>query len=145
MTLRRRPTVARHGTFPTTADMGLWARGPEASDLFEGLGLALFASMTDLRKVRPRETRTVERRADDPTALAVGFLSDLLQQFAGEGFLVRQLAVTVDPGLRRVRAELRGEPFDEARHSRGIEVKAITYHAAVVDPQGGRARIVVDI
>lgn len=144
--MAHRPTIARHGSFPTTADMGLWARGPSPESLHEGLGLALFGAMTDLRTVRAREARSFARRADDPVALAVGFLSELLSEFHESGFLIRRLTVRLSRrGGLRLTARALGEPFDARRHPRKIEVKAITWHAARVDPARGRARVVVDI
>ncbi len=140
-----RPRVARHGSFPTTADMGLWARGPTPESLYEGLGEALFGAMTDLRRVRARETRSVERSADDPVRLAVGFLGELLLEFHAEGFVARRVRVRLGPGGGSLTASLCGEPFEEGRHSRRIEVKAVTLHAAEFDPARGRARVIVDI
>ena len=134
----------RHGSFPTTADMGIWARAPSAEGLLEGLGLALYGAMTERRKVRPRETRTVRAHDHDPVGLAVAFLNELVVLFQTEGFLARSIRVTLGPG-DELSAELRGEPFDAERHPRGIEVKAVTLHRAAFDARAGSARIILDI
>ena len=44
-------------------------------------------------------------------------------------------------------AEVEGEPFDEARHGRGQELKAVTYHALRVaqDDAGWIAEVLIDI
>src|SRR4029077_12617725 len=138
-----RSRMARHGSFPTTADMGLWARGPDAASLYEGLALALFGAMTDLRKVRRTDRRPLRPPGTEPTGLAVRFLSDLLTLFHTDGFVARSVAVRVRAA--GVEAELWGEPFDPGRHSRRVEIKAVTYHAANVDARRGTARVVVDI
>jgi SHS2 domain-containing protein len=139
----RRP---RHGSFPTTADMGLWARGRSAEELYEGLALAWSSATTDRRRVRGRETREIELSASDPVGLAVGFLGRVLTLFQLEGFLLRTAKVRL-AGRRKLTltATLVGEPFDEERHSRKIEIKAITFHQALFDVPGGYARLVVDI
>ncbi len=136
----------RWGSFPTTADVGVWVRADGAAALYEALGLGLFARMTDLRRVRPREERTVSVRAQDPGALAVRFLNELILLQQGEGFLVRDLVVALegDPPTALV-ATARGEPFDAARHPRHEEIKAATFHRLAVDPARGRARVIVDI
>ncbi len=141
-TRRRR----RWGSFPTTADVGIWASADGAPALYEALGLGLFALMTDLRRVRPRETRTVRAQAQDPGALAVRFLNELIVLQQGEGFLVRDLSVEVrgDPPTEIV-ATARGEPFDPERHPRHEEVKAVTFHRLAFDAARGRARVIVDI
>jgi SHS2 domain-containing protein len=126
--------------------MGIWARASTRDRLLEGLAKALFSAMTDRRAIRGRETRTVTVTGADGTGLAVAFLSDLLVLFHTEGFLLRTVRVRVTGGpVLTLRAELSGEPFDSDRHPRRVEVKAITYHAAVFDPRKRRARIVVDI
>ncbi|MGI0129326.1 MAG: archease, partial [Thermoplasmata archaeon] len=48
---KRRATARRWGSFPTTADIGIWATGPTDAALFEALGLGLFALMTDVHRV----------------------------------------------------------------------------------------------
>ena len=126
--------------------MGLWARGPSAASLYEGLSKALFAATTDLRTVRLRESRTVRASARDPPGLAVAFLSELILLFQTEGFLGREVRVRcAERNGPSLEARLVGETFDPARHPRRIEVKAITLHALVFDAVRGRARVVVDI
>lgn len=140
-----RTTVApRHGSFPTTADMGIWARGPTDEALLEGLGKALLGAMTDPRKVRVVEERRVTVAQEDPAARAVAFLNELVLLFQTDGFLARRIAVRFE-GPDRIVAELGGEPFDERRHPRRIEVKAATLHRALYDPAHRRARVILDI
>ncbi|MGI0052658.1 MAG: archease [Thermoplasmata archaeon] len=136
----------RWGSFPTTADMGLWATGPSPAALFEALGLGLVALTTDLRRVRPRSQRELFARADDPGALVVAWLGELLLLEQGEGFLAREIEVELagDPP-NSLKARLRGELFDPERHPRRIEVKAATFHRLIVDLARGRARVIVDI
>ena len=134
------------GSFPTTADVGIWARADTTPELFEGLGLGLFALMTDLRRVRATEERAVQASGTDPPSLAVAFLTQLITLNAVDGFLARQIrARPVGDPPTALLAQLRGEPFDAARHSRHFEVKAATYHEISVDLVRHRARVIVDI
>ncbi|MGC2289297.1 MAG: archease [Thermoplasmata archaeon] len=140
------PTTRRWGSFPTTADVGIWARADSSSELFDALGLGLFALMTDLRKVRPTEERAIQASGSDPGGLVVAFLTQLITLHAVEGFLAREIrcrAVGTPPTA--LLAQLRGEPFDPARHSRHFEVKAATFHELVVDLERPHARVIVDI
>jgi SHS2 domain-containing protein len=124
----------------------VWATGNEAAALFEGLGLGLFALMTDLRQVRPTEERAVSASGDDPTSLVVAFLTQLLQLHEPDGFLAREIEVrTVGSPPTALVASVRGEPFDPDRHRSRTEVKAITLHHLVFDVGAGRARVIVDI
>ncbi|MCI4344234.1 MAG: archease [Thermoplasmata archaeon] len=140
-----RPRV-RYGSFPTTADVGIWARAPDPNALFEGMGRALFALMTDLRTVRPREERAVSASASDPPALLVAFLNQLVQLHDTEGFVARTVEVRlVGAPPSALVASLRGETFDPARHPSHEQVKAVTWHDLQVDLVAGSARAIVDI
>jgi SHS2 domain-containing protein len=136
----------RWGSFPTTADEGIWARGKGPSQLLEALGLGLFALMTDLRTVRPREERIVRASGEDLPELVVAWLSELLLLQQTEGFLVREIrARPVGSPPTALLATVRGEMLDPGRHPRRKEVKAITYHELAIDLARGRARVIVDI
>jgi SHS2 domain-containing protein len=144
-TRRSRPT-RRWGSFPTTADVGIWARANSTSGLFEALGLGLFALMTDLRKVRPADERAIQASGADPPGLVVAFLTQLIGLNEVEGFLGREIHCrTIGNPPTALLAQVRGEPFDLARHSRHFEVKAATFHELVVDLERHRARVIVDI
>ena len=135
----------RWGTFPTTADMGLWARSTTADGLFSALGTGLFAVMTDLRKVRPREVRTVRARAPDPARLAVAFLSELILLEDSERFVGHRVTARLDLTRTSVEAEVRGEPWDTERHPRKIDVKAVTLHRLALSLEPPSARVILDI
>jgi SHS2 domain-containing protein len=136
----------RWGSFPTTADVGVWATGPNAAALLEALGLGLTALMTDLRRVRPREERSVRASAADPSGLVVAFLTELVLLHAEDGFVPRQIrARTTGTPPTSVEAVCLGEPFDPVRHRARTEVKAVTLHQLRFDPRTGHARVIVDI
>ena len=136
----------RYGSFPTTADVGIWARAADANGLFEGMGRALFALMTDLRTVRPIEERAVSASAADPPGLLVAFLNQLVQLHDTEGFVARSVEVRlVGAPPSALVASLRGEGFDRARHPSHEQVKAVTWHDLELDLVAGRARAIVDI
>jgi SHS2 domain-containing protein len=140
-----RPT-RRWGSFPTTADTGIWATGPTAAALLEALALGLYALGTDVARVRPRETRTVRVTGVDLGGLAVALLSELLTLEETDGFDGRSVTVRLRGRPPTVaEATVRGEPFDPARHRAREAVKAITFHRLVVDPKRGRARVIVDL
>ena len=126
--------------------MGIWARGATYRDLLEGLGLGLYSLMTDLRKVRPREERAVSASGEDPAALVVAFLTELLLLKETDGFIGRQIrARPVGNPPTAVVASVSGEPFDATRHVARVDVKAVTFHELVFDVERGRARVIVDI
>jgi len=102
--------------------------------------------MTDLRKVRPREERAVSASGADPTELVVAFLTQLVVLEQTEGFVGREIrARPVGNPPTAVLASVSGERLDEDRHTLRTEVKAVTLHGLVFDPERGRARVIVDI
>lgn len=126
--------------------MGIWARADSIPELFEALGLGLFALMTDVRKVRPRDERAIQASGPDPAGLVVAFLTQLITLHAVEGFLAREIRCQpVGTPPTSLLAQLRGEPFDPPRHSRHFEVKAATFHQLLIDLDRHRARVIVDI
>ncbi|MCI4330305.1 MAG: archease [Thermoplasmata archaeon] len=136
----------RYGSFGTTADVGLWASARTPAGLFEALGLALFARMTDRRSIRPTGHRTVRAAGRDPASLVVAFLSELVVLHDSEGFLVREVTIRLTGSPpRSLTATLTGEPFDGLRHSRHMEVKAVTLHRLSISLDPPRARVILDI
>ncbi|MFZ1023833.1 MAG: archease [Thermoplasmata archaeon] len=142
-----RPARSRRwGSFPTTADVGIWATGGTVAELFEALGLGLFALITDLHKVRPRDTRLISTSGTDPAALVVAYLTQLLLLQQIEGFVACQIkARPIGTPPTAVFATVSGENFDPLRHTPRVEVKAITWHALTFDLATRRARVIVDI
>ena len=140
------PTGTRWGTFPTTADTGLWARSPTLDGLLSGLGTGLFSVMTDLRQVRPAEVRSVRANSPDVAGLAVALLSELIVLEQTEGFVARRVIVRArvrpTPSLA---ADVYGEPWAPERHDRRKEVKAVTLHRLRVSLDPPSARVILDI
>jgi len=142
----RPPRARRWGTFPTTADVGIWATATTADGLLEALGLGLFAVMIPLRTVRPLDQRAISASGSDASELVVAFLTELIVLQSSEGFLVRDLRVrSVGSPPTSLVAAATGEPFDPARHAVRTEVKAATFHELLFDPARHRARVIVDI
>ena len=143
---RRVRAPGRYGSFPTTADVGIWARGRPPARLLEALGRALYAQIADLRGIRLREERRVAVEAADVGGLAVAYLHALLLLQQDDGFIGRSVAVDLaGTPPTRVTARIRGERFDPARHHGRIEVKAVTFHRLQVDLDRGVARVILDI
>lgn len=141
-----RGSSAAHWSFGTTADVGIGARAPTPSELFAQLGEGLTDLITDLRRVEPRDHRGLEVEATSPEGLVVAYLTELLALFDEEGWLASRFDVELSgKPPSRLKAELRGEVFDPARHPLHIQVKAATLHRLLLDLDRGRARVIVDI
>lgn len=132
--------------FDHTADLGLRVEAESFEELLADSGRALFTVIAgDLRSIEPRDERKIEIAAEDDELLLFDWLDELLALFETERFLCREFAARRLQG--RIRAEVRGEALDVARHALEHEVKAITYHGLSVQRREGRyvAEVVVDI
>lgn len=99
---------------------------------------------------RPEAEMAFALEAPDLGALAVAFLSELLWILESEDRLWVGGGVTLETqseGLR-LRAQGNAVRYDPARHGRGVEVKAVTYHAlefVPVEGQGWRLKVILDL
>lgn len=132
--------------FEVAADVGVHAWGPTLEACCRQAALGMFALTVPLASVTPAEAREVAARGDSPEALVVNWLNELIYLHDVEAFAVRDVTVAPIEDLR-LHAILSGEPFDPARHPRGILVKAATFHRLAVERTAGRvsARVVLDI
>ena len=126
--------------------MGIWARGDDPRELFEAIGLALYARIADPMGIRTTASRAVSATGADPGALVVAYLGELLRLQQEEGFIGRRIvARPIGTPPTSVLAQVEGEVFDPTRHRARTEVKAVTFHRLEVDLAAGRARVILDI
>jgi SHS2 domain-containing protein len=143
------PSPRRRRTYrqlPHTGDLAWRLWGQDLPELFENAGRALSATLTDRRYLRRRATRTVRLTGIDRESLLVDWLNHLLYLFDIDGFLGRDFQVeSLTPGA--LKARVRGEIFDPARHPSLTAVKAATFHQLSIVPvkDGWEATVVLDL
>jgi SHS2 domain-containing protein len=130
---------------PHTADIRLEVRGQDLAGLFATSVTSLFSLLTDRRRVRAAETRTLEVSGRDLEDRLFLLLREALLLFTADRFLVRSARGKMNRS--GVRVEVRGEAFDASRHPAFREIKAVTAHGMVVEriPGGFAARYVIDV
>jgi SHS2 domain-containing protein len=132
--------------FDHTADLGVEVTGATLEELYAGAAFALFDLLTDLSSVRAGVAREIVVSGEEPADLLVNFLREILYAWNGDRFLMKSCLIReVKP--QRLKAVLRGETFDPARHRIKQEVKAVTYHQASVEKKGDVwvARVIFDV
>lgn len=134
-----------------TADTGIEVRAATPEELFAEAAVAFADTVTEVGRLAPRVKRRLAVRGDDLPDLMVEWLSELLYRYEVEGLL---FAAVREVELRRegdagwaLTARVVGEPHDPARHPLKTLVKAVTYHALEVGPEGEgwTARVIFDI
>jgi SHS2 domain-containing protein len=137
---------ARWEHFAHGADIGVRGIGPTIESAFEQAAIALTAIVAEPSTVRPSEVSSLECEAPEPELLLVDWLNLLIYEMATRRMLFRDFAVEM--AEYRLRATVRGEPIDPARHSPAVEAKGATYTALSVrrdDAGGWVAECVVDV
>ena len=131
--------------FPHGADIGLRGTGATKAQAFGQIGLALTAVVTEPDRVDARESVEIRCEAPDDEMLLLDWLNSLIYEMAIRRMLFRTFDVAIDG--RRLRAEVRGEAVDPARHEPAVEVKGATCtELAVVTTGGGwLVQCVVDV
>lgn len=131
--------------FDHTADVGIVARGRTREEMFEHAAAGMLQFLIDPQQGRARDNREIVVEADDLEGLLVAWLNQLLVLLNADGFLpvqwtIRQLTD------RQLRAEVRGEPVDAARHHFRLDVKAATYHQLQIRKNDEwQARVIFDV
>lgn len=126
-----------------TADAMVEAYGDTLSERFASAAYAMFDQITDVTKIKPTGELKIVLSADGRDQLLVDFLQELLFINDTEGFVFSQFDVETDG--RKLEAIVRGEVFDEKKHSKRSVVKGITYHKLEFDDRGKKVTLLFDV
>ncbi len=127
-----------------TADTGLIAYGSNLAEAFANAGTGMFSIITDLRKIKPIELRTIDIIEDNYEYLLFEWLNRLLYCFDTEGIMFRRIDIT-SFNKNCLVAECHGEIFDASRHEIKNAVKSATFHLLKVDERNNRVKVIFDI
>jgi SHS2 domain-containing protein len=137
-----------------TADVGVRVRGATAEEALARLALALGTLLAGLppdaddgARVRPeREERVAVAGGPGLAGTAVALLRELLFRFATERLIPAEVEVH-RAGEDGAEATVGFARYDPDRHGEGVDVKAVTWHAARLEPEGAGwvAQAVLDI
>ena len=125
------------------ADIGFEVYAESEEELFRRAVEALFSLITDCDRLVGAENKEIELSGNDE--LLVVFLNELLYLWDVERFIPKTVALRRE-GEKAV-FTVKGDYFDEGRHSVRTEVKAVTYHMFSLSSENGRlkATFVVDL
>ena len=144
--IRRENSYKKYREVPHTADVAYRIKGDTLAEIYQNAAEALMATITDRRRLRPRETRNFTVEAPDREALLVAWLNYLLYVYDVDGFLGRDFEI-LELQDERLTARARGEAFDPERHVGKTAVKAATYHHLEITPRdhGWQATVIFDL
>jgi SHS2 domain-containing protein len=126
-----------------TADAMVEVHGKTLGELFANAAYAMFDQMTDVKKIEPKGEVKVVLKADTQERLLVDFLQELLYVNDVEDLVFSEFSVQTDGN--RLEATIRGEKFDEKRHTKRSVVKGVTYHKLDIDLKKGTLTVLFDV
>lgn len=129
-----------------TADIGVRTHGRDLPEVMQRAAEGMFHVILGGAEVHPVDEEVIEIEGDDAVDLMVRWLGELLFRFDARKRVYREFQVEM-PSPKKLRARVRGERLDLARHQPQMEIKAVTYCGARVEQRGGEwfAEVVFDI
>lgn len=110
-----------------SGDIGLKAYGSSLSDSFVNAAIGMYSLITDLDKIQCKEQITLNIESESIESLLVNYLNELIFHFDAYGFIGRKIVITEFTD-NKLNAKVLGDYFDSDKHSRGLLIKAATYH-----------------
>lgn len=126
-----------------TADAMVEVYGKDLGERFGNAAYAMFDQITDLSKVTSKGELKVEMSGETREQLLVDFLQELLFVHDTEDLVFAEFEVKTDG--KTLEAVVRGEKFDEKKHTKRSVVKGITYHRLEFDDQNELLTILFDV
>lgn len=137
-----------------TADVQLHAWGHSFLKALEMTVLSMFGYMTNLNLVTDDHdlsqniAKHLKAQGHDKESLVFEFLDGWLFLFHDEGFVPNNVTIdSLDMDTFSITSSATGEKFDTKRHTKGTEVKAITYSNMQIQETEGKCDIwvIIDI
>lgn len=126
-----------------TADAMIEVYGRDLGERFENAAYAMFDQITDLSKVRPTGELKVVMSGETREQLLVDFLQELLFMHDTEDIVFSEFKIKTDG--KALEAIVKGEKFDEKRHTKRSIVKGVTYHRLEFNDSEGSLTVLFDV
>lgn len=128
-----------------TADIGINAFGDDLEEAFQESAEGMFSIITDLDKVEPEEDFDIDLKSEEWDELLVDFLSELIYIHEVRDVVLSEFTVDLRSNEKKeLRAKVKGEKIDLDKHRFFTEIKAVSYHDILVDPEG-EVKVIFDV
>jgi SHS2 domain-containing protein len=118
--------MKRYEIIDHTADIGIKAYGKTISEAFTNAAFAMFDIITNKSKIDNIGQYDIQLDAPDLEQLLIDWLSELLFLNSAKNLVFNKFNVTIDK--THLSSSIFGELYDESKHNKGTEIKAVTYH-----------------
>jgi len=129
-----------------TADVGVAVEGASPEEALARLVLAYASLLTGGERIEAAREETLAVRGEDRAGVAVALLRELLFRFATERVIPSACeALRVEAGAAELTVAF--GVYDPERHAEGLDLKAVTRHAAKFEQVGAEwhAQVLFDI
>lgn len=109
-----------------TADIGIKAYGKNLSEAFKNAAVGMFDIITNKSKINNIGEYEIHLDAPDLEQLLVDWLSELLFLNSAKNLVFSEFNVNISDN--KLSARIFGEEFNDYKHNKGTEIKAVTYH-----------------
>jgi len=133
----------RYKRLEHTADALVEVHGKDLGERFGNAAYAMFDQITDISKVSPKGELKIVMSGPTREQLLVDFLQELLFVHDTENLVFSDFVVKTDG--KDLEAVVRGEEFDEKKHSKRSVVKGVTYHKLEFDDKKKSLTILFDV
>ncbi|MFO7792156.1 MAG: archease [Candidatus Saliniplasma sp.] len=128
-----------------TADVGIHALGSDLDEAFQEAARGMFSIMTDLDKVESVEEYKLNLDSEEWDELLVDFLSELVYIHEVKDVLLSEFTVDLSSNEQKeLQAIVKGEKLDLDKHKFFTEIKAVSYHDILADPEG-EVKVIFDV
>lgn len=138
--MRRSAKPPHYQLLDHTADLGMAVYAANLSELYSKSAFAMFDLIADTSKVEPKLSMVIEVEGNNPEELMVNWLSELLYVLESRSLLLVEFDI-LELDRNRLKAEVRGELYDPARHEFFTEIKAATYHQLRIEKVGNHWKV----
>jgi len=115
-----------------SGDAGIRALGHSLEDIFLNAAAGMYSLITDPGSVVPRKSIEIKAEGASLEGLLVSWLNELIFHFDAYGFIGRDIHIHKLSNTL-IMSTIDGEDFVPERHSRGLLIKAATYHKLKIE------------
>jgi len=118
--------------------------GPTLERAFAQSAEGFYETMLSLEKIEPIVEAHVKADGHDKKELLYNWLETLLLEFDIKDMVYASYDISIasdEPTLFKLRAKVRGEKYDRAKHGAKTEVKGVTYHLMTIEKSEKEAQV----
>ena len=141
--------MKKYEYFDHTADVGFFAYGKDAAELFKNAALATTAQMVEVTDVKPNIEKKISLKGNSLEGLLFDFLGELIYLKDADNLLFSRYDISIKKAGKdyKLTGALKGDKINKETQELRNDVKAVTMHMFKIEKTKGgyKATIILDI